>query len=238
MPQVGSISESLEDYLKIIFELEQERRVARVKDIAMRKGVRMASVTGALRRMAREGLVNYGAREFVELTEQGAEIARKILQRAQFLSQFMQETLGLGEETARRDADAIEHSLSPETLARLVALFQFMDTYGHKHLLAAFFKDGISVPCTQCPNAEAKDRVDLPQLRPLIKLAPGASGEVVWLRGDEKRRLELVERGILPRETVTMEAVQDGQARIRIKGSTVSLTREQARAVQVIPLPG
>jgi DtxR family transcriptional regulator, Mn-dependent transcriptional regulator len=233
MPKVGEISESLEDYLKIIFQLERERRVARVKDIAARKGVRMASVTGALRRMSKDGLVHYGAREFVELTEEGADLARKIVERHEFLRLFLNTTLGLPEETADRDADAIEHHLSSETLGRLVAFYQFMDTYGHTTILSKFLEDGQSVPCETCPNSE---KPAAPSTKNLLELEPQGWGRVARVDGDARHRLGLVDKGILPRARIEMEARHNGQLRVRIKGSTVQLTEEEARAVQVVPL--
>jgi Mn-dependent DtxR family transcriptional regulator/Fe2+ transport system protein FeoA len=233
MTQVGSLSESLEDYLKIIFQLERDRRVARVKDIAARKGVRMASVTGALRRMAKEGLVHYGAREFVELTDDGAELARKVLQRHDFLRRFLTNTLGLPKETADKDADAIEHHLSAETLGRLVALYQFLATYGHSHLLSQFLEDGLSVPCSHCPNA---DPVLRPATKSLHDLEPGSWGRVTWVDGDAKHRLDLVEKGVMPRVRMEMEAKHGGLVKVRIKGTPVQLTEDQARAILVQPI--
>jgi len=230
MAQVGEISESLEDYLKIIFELERERRVARVKDIAARKGVRMASVTGALRRMSKEGLVRYGAREFVELTDQGSDLARKVLQRNDFLRRLLTNTLGLDRSTAAKDADAIEHHISSETLARFAAFYQFMEAYGHSQLLARFLEDGVSVPCQGCPNAEQVVHPDLVELASMIL---GSKGMVAWLQGDAGHRLLLVEKGILPRVQVLLEGRHDGTLRVRIKGSLVTLTEEQAKGVQV-----
>jgi len=235
MPKVGAISESLEDYLKIIFQLERERRVARVKDIAARKGVRMASVTGALRRMSREGLVNYGAREFVELTDEGAELARKILQRDEFLRQFLGSTLGLDSEIAEKDACSLEHHLSPETLSRLVALHQFMQTYGHHTSLSKFLEDGTSVPCEECPHAEESNSKVGVELSMLSGLEPGTSGKVAWLEGDAIHRLGLVEKGLLPRVKVTMESHHDGRVRVRIKGSPVRLSEDEASAVHIVP---
>jgi DtxR family Mn-dependent transcriptional regulator len=233
MTQVGQISESLEDYLKIIFQLERERRVARVKDIAARKGVRMASVTGALRRMSKEGLVHYGAREFVELTDEGSELARKVLQRNDFLRQFLSLTLGLDVKTAERDACAIEHHLSSETLARLAAFYQFMETYGLSQHLGRFLEDGATVPCEECPNTEKLEDADLQHL---ASLEPGTEGQVAWLEGDAPHRLDLVEKGILPRVKVAVESHLNGSVKVRIKGSLVSLTEEQARAIQVKPI--
>ena len=232
MTEVGSISESLEDYLKIIFQLERERRVARVKDIAARKGVRMASVTGALRRMSKEGLVNYGAREFVELTEDGAELARKILQRTDFLRRFLTLTLGLSASTAEKDACAMEHHISTETLGRLVALFQFMHTYGHHEQLAKFLKDGSVVACQQCPNTD-EEMIQLSMLKRLSELEPGTSAQISWIDGDAEHRLDLVEKGLLPSVHVAMEAHHHGHARVRIKGSQVKLTEEQAESVRI-----
>ena len=52
MAEIGALSESLEDYLEVIYHLVEEKKVARVRDIANRKGVKMSSVVGALRRLA------------------------------------------------------------------------------------------------------------------------------------------------------------------------------------------
>ena len=233
MTQVGEISESLEDYLKIIFQLERERRVARVKDIAARKGVRMASVTGALRRMSKEGLVRYGAREFVELTDEGATLARKVLQRNDFLRRFLISTLGLDDSTATQDADSIEHHLSSETLARFAAFYQFMEFYGHTQHLTRFLQDGATVPCRNCPNAETLDH---PVQRDLMSMEPGQKGRVAWLQGDANERLDLVERGILPLVHLELESNHHSTIRVRIKGSVVSLNEKQARSIHVQPL--
>ena len=61
-------NEAQEDYLKIILELINSRRVARVKEIAQRKNVSMPTVTEAMRKMAQDGLINYSAHEFIDLT--------------------------------------------------------------------------------------------------------------------------------------------------------------------------
>jgi len=59
------LSESLEDYLEVIRDLKAEGQVARVRDIAARKGVRMPSVANALTRLAAQGLVDYRDRKSV-----------------------------------------------------------------------------------------------------------------------------------------------------------------------------
>jgi Fe2+ transport system protein FeoA len=181
----------------------------------------------------RRCIIHYGAREFVELTEEGAELARKVLQRHDFLRRFLTNTLGMTNDAAEKDADAIEHHLSPETLGRLVAFYQYMDSYGHSDILARFLDDGCSVPCGVGPNAE---QMLHPALRQLAELEPNAWGRVGWLEGDAAHRLVLVEKGILPRVRVEMEARHQGQVRVKIKGVPVALAEEQARAVWVQPI--
>jgi DtxR family Mn-dependent transcriptional regulator len=249
MAQIGEISESLEDYLKIIFQLERERRVARVKDIAAHKGVRMASVTGALRRMSKEGLVHYGAREFVELTDQGKELARKVVQRHDFLKRFLVKTLGIPEDVAERDADAVEHHLSSGTIVRLAAFFQFMESYGHGDSLTRFLKDGSTIPCENVldtreasappPRSSGTSLSDESTwgLVQVDKLEPGSWGRILWLDGDEQHRLSLIEKGILPRVRVEMESIHQGTVRVRIKGIPVVLSADEARLIRVRPMP-
>jgi len=124
MAEIGGLSESLEDYLEAIYHLVQEKKVARVRDIAARKGVKMSSVVGALRRLSAEELIHYRAREYVELTETGEDLAMKVVARHEFLTKFFVEVLGVDEERADREACELEHGLSLETKARLV---KFMD---------------------------------------------------------------------------------------------------------------
>ena len=126
----------------------------------------------------------------------------------------------------------MEHHISSETLGRLVALFQFMHTYGHHEHLSKFLQDGATVPCGHCPNLE-EDLILLSNLRPLTELEPGTSAQISWIDGDAEQRLNLVEKGLLPNVRVSMEAHHGGHARVRIKGSPVRLTEEQASAVRI-----
>ena len=155
-------------------------------------------------------------------------------QLGEFLRQFLTSTLGLNQEIAEKDACALEHHLSPETLARLVALYQFMRTYGHSQSLSDFLEDGTTVPCEECPNSE-DEAGPVDGMTQLSGLEPGSAGKVAWLDGDAGYRLELVEKGLLPRVRVTMESHHDGNVRVRIKGSAVRLSEEEAQAVHIVP---
>lgn len=119
MAEIGGLSESLEDYLEAIYHLVQEKKVARVRDIAARKGVKMSSVVGALRRLSAEELIHYRAREYVELTEAGEDLAKKVVSRHEFLTKFFVEVLGVDDETADQEACSIEHVVNKDTMVRM-----------------------------------------------------------------------------------------------------------------------
>ncbi|MFZ2446680.1 MAG: metal-dependent transcriptional regulator [Syntrophobacteraceae bacterium] len=120
------LSASLEDYLEVIFHLEQSNRVARAKDIADQMNVQRASVTGALRALAARGLINYSPYSYVTLTDSGRDIARDVIRRHQALKEFFMSTLQLGPEDAEANACRIEHAIAPQAIERLVRFLEFI----------------------------------------------------------------------------------------------------------------
>jgi len=119
------ITASLEDYLEAIYQILQEHPVARVKEVSRRLQVTNASVVGALRHLREQGLIKQEPYGYIYLTEQGEKLAREISSRHQALKEFFQEVLELGEELADGDACRVEHSLSPETIERIIILGEF-----------------------------------------------------------------------------------------------------------------
>lgn len=121
------LSASLEDYLEVIFHLEQSNRVARAKDIADQMNVQRASVTGALKALAVRGLVNYSPYSYITLTASGREIARDIIHRHETLKSFFITALQLSPEKAEANACRIEHAIDPQAVDRLVRFLEFLE---------------------------------------------------------------------------------------------------------------
>ncbi len=118
------LSEHLEDYLETILVLQQENTVARVKDIAEKKGVLSGTVTSALRTLSEKNLVNYKPYSFITLTSKGKKIAREILRRHNVVKDFLQCVLLLDESEAEKNACRMEHAMDKGAVNRLV---QFID---------------------------------------------------------------------------------------------------------------
>jgi len=109
-------NELAEDYVELIADLIHEQGEARPVDIAARLGVRAPTVTKALARLAREGLITRERYRSVFLTDKGRALAVDCRRRHDIVRRFLIR-LGLDPETAERDAEGIEHHVSDRTLA-------------------------------------------------------------------------------------------------------------------------
>ena len=128
MAAVKPLTSAMEDYMEAIGRLAESDGFARVRDIAGATGVKQSTVTGALRHLAEMDLVNYAPYEVITLTRQGRQLARRIRRRHEVLSRFMTDVLGLPPSTSEADACRVEHDLSRETVERLVAFMEFVDS--------------------------------------------------------------------------------------------------------------
>lgn len=116
----------MEDYLETIFDLDKDKKVVRVKDIAKRMDVKMPTVTSMLKTLSHRGLVHYEKYEYVELTHDGADVGREMRRRHGILKKFLTEILRINAETADEEACKMEHTLSLDTLQSLVDFMEFI----------------------------------------------------------------------------------------------------------------
>lgn len=122
----GDLSSSLEDYLEAVLDLVQIGKVARVRDIAKRLNVGMASVSIALRALGERGLVNYDPYQVITLTEEGQRVGEKIELRHKVLQAFLTDVLGVDEPDAQANACRMEHAIDDNVLERLMHFAQWL----------------------------------------------------------------------------------------------------------------
>lgn len=239
-----ALSEALEDYLEIILALSLENPAVRVRDIARAKGVRMPSVTAALRRLSERGLVSYQAREYVGLTSEGEAIARRLTGRHRFLTRFLHELLSVPEDVAERDACGLEHHLSARSLDRLAAFAEYIDTcpqVGAEFLnrfKTCFNQPDSLASCSdrcsegaQCERGFAGQR----EIHAIRALPVGSCGDMVRIRAAGKLRDGLVEQGLLPGSRVEKRSGERGRgpAVVRVRGQDIRLTAREAAVIFV-----
>ncbi len=126
MKKKPSLSASLEDYIEAIYHIIDEKLVARSKEIAAKLDVSRASVTEALRALAKKGLINYAPYEAITLTEKGKKAAEDVIFRHEALKRFFIEVLALDADISEEGACKIEHAAPPEIISRMIQFIDFM----------------------------------------------------------------------------------------------------------------
>ena len=120
--------ELIDDYVELISDLIHESGEARQVDMAARLGVSQPTVAKMLKRLASVGLIEQIPWRGVFLTPEGEKLAQESRERHQIVETFLL-MLGVSPDTARRDAEGMEHHVSEETLA----LFRrFSDEHGKR----------------------------------------------------------------------------------------------------------
>lgn len=235
---------ALEDYLETIYQLVTENSFARVRDIARARSVRAASVSPALKRLSDMGLVEYERREYVTLTDEGARQARRVYSRHKLLTRFFGEVLRMDAESAERDACAIEHHLSDEAMDRMVRFFEYLGTCrnGDANLLERFH--GCSRVHPELPDCRHTCPAGHPRLGlteatvSLFDLSPGQKGTVLQVDAAGAVRQRLLDMGILPQVTLSVQRVAPAgdPIWIAIDGTQLALRRQEAQAVLLRPV--
>lgn len=112
------IQESAENYLETILMLSKKNAHVRSVDIANELGFSKPSVSIAMKKLRESELITVDGDGFIRLTEMGHEIASKMFERHQLLSDWLV-FLGVSKETALEDACRIEHVISQESFDRI-----------------------------------------------------------------------------------------------------------------------
>ena len=115
---------TLEGYIEVIYELENEKGIGRTSDIARVLAVKGASVTQMLQKLKEKKYVRYTAYKGAYLTEKGNIHAKQLIKKHTVLAEFFM-MLGIDKKTANDDASEIEHHVSNETIRCLKFFVNF-----------------------------------------------------------------------------------------------------------------
>ncbi|VAW41373.1 hypothetical protein MNBD_DELTA04-599 [hydrothermal vent metagenome] len=127
MGQQFKLSASLEDYIEAIYNIVAEKEVARGKDIAARLSVSGASVTEAVRSLAKKGLINYAPYEAISLTDTGRRAAEDVVRRHNALKRFFVSVLAVDKDLAEQGACRVEHAAPQEIIDRIISFSRFLE---------------------------------------------------------------------------------------------------------------
>ncbi|MEW6349790.1 MAG: metal-dependent transcriptional regulator [Thermodesulfobacteriota bacterium] len=241
----SSLSSAMEDYLEAIYHLEQERRIARVRDIAQRLDVKMSSVTSALKSLASRDLIKYDPHQYITLTRKGIAAAREIVRSHKVLKRFLTQVLHVEESISEENACRIEHHLDRTVIERLVDFVEFLQMCPVDQTR---WLDNSADACGECVDCiqKALEKVHNRSAAQKAALADGmtlaaaltASQVIVEnVKGTPTFKKSLAREGLGSGSIVEVESrdPDSGNLEVRIKGYNMTLTEEQASKILVKP---
>lgn len=89
------LSQSIEDYIKAIYLLQQNKESVTTNDVAGRMGVSAASATNMVKKLAEMNLAQHVSYKGVRLTDSGIKVALEILRHHRLLEALFASSIGL-----------------------------------------------------------------------------------------------------------------------------------------------
>lgn len=125
------INETIEDYLKAIYEIQKEKNKVATTTLAKHLRIAPASATGMIKKLSKMNLVTYQKYQGVELTKAGKKIALEVIRHHRLIELFLSEALGVPWDKVHEEAEKWEHVLSEEMEDRIDKLLGFPTSDPH-----------------------------------------------------------------------------------------------------------
>ncbi len=208
-------------YLEAIYYIRAEGEPVRSARLADWLSVSRPTVTVALRRMTRDGMVRLNAHKEIELTARGDGAAAAIVRRHRIMERWLSDVLGLDWVTADAEAERLEHAVSEVVEETLYRSLGRPKTCPH----------GNPIPGHSTMRAN--------ELR-LSALRPGDTGTITRISEVAQREAPpllqyLHERGLHPGTRVTVEELDEVGRTIQLRAARrLTLSTETASKLSVV----
>lgn len=225
MDQVGHYStESVDDYLKAILGLSagEEDRVTS-NALAQHLGIRAASVTGMLQKLAalKPAFVEYEKHRGARLTREGRLRALEVIRHHRLIERFLHDVLDYPWDEVHEEAERLEHYISERLEDRIAAKLGHPVTDPHGHLIP-----------------ERNGAIPVREEIPLSKWACGLPAVISSVSDRDARALrEMTRLGLRPGRSITVEPGRRGAGlRVRLgrRREAVHLSQALVSGISVV----
>lgn len=215
-------SQTVEDYLKIIYDVQRTQEKVTTTILAERLKVAPASVTGMLKKLAEMNLVIYEPYQGVYLTKSGEKIALEVLRHHRLVELYLAEALGVPWDQVHDEAEKWEHVLSEQLEARMDALLGHPTTDPH----------GAPIP-------SLKGEIPAPPDIRLSDLKPGQTAVIAEVSDHDSALLRyLASKALYPKTKIQVVSVAPfgDPVTIRVGEDEHTIGREVANHIFVIDI--
>jgi DtxR family Mn-dependent transcriptional regulator len=212
------LTRSQQDYLKQIFLLAESGDTVTTQSLAERLGVRPASVTGMVQRLAQLGLVEHRKYRGVRLSKAGALVALEMLRHHRLLETFLVSTLGYTWDEVHDEAERLEHVISERFETKMA------EVLGHP----THDPHGDPIPDADLRLPEDRSGV------PLVSVDAAGGGTIVRVSAQDPDSLNLLRNaGVVLDAEIEVLSTDESGVTIRVAGSSQMITPELAHEIWI-----
>jgi DtxR family Mn-dependent transcriptional regulator len=212
-----SLTRSVEDYLKAIYRLTTAGEPATTSHIANLLDLSPPSVSGMIKRLSEQGLLEHLPYRGVVLTADGRRLALRTVRRHRLIESYLVAYLGYSWDAVHDEAERLEHAISDELAERMAA---------------ALGNPGVDPHGDPIPTADG-DVAEIEGI-PLSEAPAGTAMEIRRVNEHEAERLRyLAALGLVPGAVVTVADRQpfDGPILLHTAMGDRTLAAQMARDI-------
>lgn len=121
------ITESMEDYIEMIYRISKDTGYTRINDLSKKINVSPSSASKMMSKLKDIDIVTFPKYGIIQLTQQGLELGSYLMWRHNIIESFL--CLLNGTENEIKQAEQIEHYLNKTTVYNLQKLTHFMNVF-------------------------------------------------------------------------------------------------------------
>jgi DtxR family Mn-dependent transcriptional regulator len=217
-------TESIEDYLKAIYEIQKEKEKVSTNALSEKLGVAPASVTSMMKKLSERKLITHKRYQGVKLTHAGQKIALEVIRHHRLVELYLAEALGVPWDRVHDEAEKWEHVLSEDLEDRMDAALGHPTRDPHGSPIPT--RDGVIMELDSIP---------------LTDLTPGQSGVVAEVSDHDPKLLRYVgNMGLYPSTSVKVLSVEpfSGPITVEVGKASHVLGAEAAKYVLITDVKG
>jgi DtxR family Mn-dependent transcriptional regulator len=211
---------SQEDYLTAIFRNLDDAGEVKPNLLAEKLEISNAAVTDMLRKLSRDGFVDYQKYKRIKLTLDGESYAKNVLRRHRIWEVFLHQTLGMSWDKVHAEAEKLEHSSSDELINLLEEFLDYPEFDPH----------GYPIPDKNGKIKKSKSVVAI------TELSKNDAAKVIRVNDDVKNLLSYVTKiGITLGKEIKIKEVlnYDGSVLMLIDDKEVNVSKKIASNIYV-----
>jgi DtxR family Mn-dependent transcriptional regulator len=217
MPSEQQATVAEEEYLQTIFWLHEAGLPMTGANVARAMQLSAPTVHEMVGRLERDGYITRAADKSISFTPEGLDQAEAVVRRHRLIERFLTDVLKIPWDDVHEEAERLEHAMSPNLEARMLAAIGDAKT---------------------CPHGHPIDPGQRIAGVPLADVSPGAKVTVLRFENEAEDLLHLFKaEGLEPGRKGKLGTSDDEHVTVDFDGATATLTRSVAETVSVLADP-